>query len=142
MRDSSVNLTGSSGQATVKCFLQPFILFKYRDFFLSAGHTHADIDQAFSSVAARLRMFDALKMEDLIQELQSVYKHKLRATAEIMDKVANFPGPCDATGCLRKICSTSQYHFFRFSGAKGSEYPRETTPFIPLATTCERTASR
>ena len=87
--------------------------------FLPIGHTHSDIDQKFSCVATRLRMNDAVTMNDLIHELNCV--DNPRATAEMMDKIANFSGLCDATGCLRTVKGISQYRFFRFSRTKQSE---------------------
>lgn len=104
--------------------------------FLPIGHTHTDIDQAFSAVANRLRLFDAITIGDLINELAKCYNPS--AEAEVMDKVANFSGLCDVSRCLRKISGISQYRFFRFlRRALPADAENEATHRNIYATTCD-----
>lgn len=81
--------------------------------FLPIGHTHTDIDQAFSSVATRLRNTNAKTMQDLVHELSQCYQPRALA-CEIL-QVANVSGLCENSKCLTKVKNFSVYRYFRFS---------------------------
>ena len=91
--------------------------------FLPIGHTHSDIDQAFSSVATRFRLERAITSQDMLELLRNCYNP--RAHAEAMDKIANFSGLCTKTRCLRNVTGFSQFRFFRFTREEGIEANRD-----------------
>lgn len=81
--------------------------------FLPVGHTHCDIDQAFSSTSNRLKTHDAITLQDLQIQLRSCYNEN----TVVMDlkQVANWSGLCDQTNCCHEIDHITKYRFFRFS---------------------------
>ena len=81
--------------------------------FLPIGHTHADIDQSFSSVATRMRLEPAVTDIDLLNLLRNCYKP--RAYAELMEEIANFSGLCDFTKCTRNVTGFTLFRFFRIT---------------------------
>lgn len=87
--------------------------------FLPVGHTHTDIDQAFSAVSRRLRFVDSVTMADLISELKRCYSPK--ASAKQIFKVANFSGLCEKVNCLNAVKNFSKFRYFRFSRRERDE---------------------
>ena len=79
--------------------------------FLPIGHTHANIDQAFSSVATRLKLERAITDVELLNLLRNCYNP--RAYAEAMEEMANFSGLCLRTGCTRNVVGFTPFRFFR-----------------------------
>ena len=120
--------------------------------FLPIGHTHADIDQAFSSVSTRLNLERAITDLDLIDLLGKCYSP--RAYAENMERVANFSGLCVLTGCTRNVFGFSPFRFFRLTRKnsitgvielEGNEFLttcdvkiQSTDPWAPLDNSSER----
>lgn len=80
--------------------------------FLPIGHTHADIDQTFSSISTHLRINNAITVSELIRELEKCYAR--RVTASELENVINFSGLCERSGCLNEVESFTHYRYFRF----------------------------
>lgn len=80
--------------------------------FLPVGHTHEDIDQAFSCTSRRLRTNDAITLEDLQSELKHVYNEETKVIS--MEKIANFSGLCENENILNKIPPFSHLRYFKF----------------------------
>ena len=57
---------------------------------LPVGHTHEDVDQAFSQTSARLRVRNAITREELHSELRSTYGGNVEV--EEMRRIANSSG--------------------------------------------------
>lgn len=81
--------------------------------FLPIGHTHADIDQAFSSVSRRLNDNKAVTMGDLLNELRQCYQPKAKA-GELL-QVANLSGLFEKTKSVRNVHGFATYRYFRFT---------------------------
>lgn len=81
--------------------------------FLPVGHTHEDIDQAFSRTADRLRSNDAVTLLDMKSQLQTVYNSRTFVTE--MDSVINWSGLCTQERCLTNVSGFSHYRHFRFA---------------------------
>ncbi len=80
--------------------------------FLPIGHTHEDIDQAFSTTSNRLRQRDAITLPDMLCELRQVYnKH---TSVAHMKQVINWSGLCEQERVLTTVKNFSHYRFFRF----------------------------
>ncbi len=84
--------------------------------FLPIGHTHCDVDQAFSSTSQRLRYHDAVTLSDLQHEVSLCYNEK--TTVSSLKQVANWSGLCDQTRCNNNINLITQYRYFRFTQCK------------------------
>lgn len=80
--------------------------------FLPVGHTHEDIDQAFSRTSTRLRVTNAITLTDLHTALRKTFDG--HAHVEHMKRLANWSGLCDETNCLRKINHITQWRYFLF----------------------------
>ena len=80
--------------------------------FLPVGHTHEDVDQAFSTTASRLRVTDAITLDDMHEVLSTTYGGHVHV--ERLLRVANFSGLCDSTRCLKKIDKITQWRYFLF----------------------------
>ena len=61
--------------------------------FLPVGHTHEDVDQAFSQTSARLPVNDAITLGDLHKELTQTNNGKVKV--QDMRKLINWSGLCD-----------------------------------------------
>lgn len=85
--------------------------------FLPIGHTHEDIDQAFSSVANRLNDNKAPTMSDLLHQLRQCYQPRAKA-AELL-RVANLSGLFEKVKCVYNVHGFSEYRYFRFTRAQG-----------------------
>ena len=88
--------------------------------FLPVGHTHTDIDQAFSVVSRILSRTDAATMTELINAIDSCYLGK--ASALRLEKVANFSGLCEQAKCLvstQSVGGIMHLRYFRFTRATG-----------------------
>ena len=83
--------------------------------FLPVGHTHEDIDQAFSSLARHLRTTDAFTLNDLMEEMRNTCRKG--ATVAQMNNLTNYSGLCDSEKCIRKVRGLTQYRYFRFTRA-------------------------
>ena len=81
--------------------------------FLPVGHTHEDIDQAFSQTSSRLRVHDAITLSDMHHELRQAYKHNTHV--EHLRRLANWSGLCDTENCLRKVDKATQWRYFEFT---------------------------
>ncbi len=84
--------------------------------FLPIGHTHCDVDQAFSSTSERLKYHDAITLPDLQHIVSSCYNDK--TTVSSLKQVVNWSGLCDATRCNNNINLITQYRYFRFNRSK------------------------
>lgn len=80
--------------------------------FLPIGHTHADIDQTFSSISKHLTINDAITLPEMLEELEKCYARRI--TASQLTSVINYSGLCEKTGCLNDVEPFSQYRYFRF----------------------------
>ncbi|MEM9681301.1 MAG: hypothetical protein AAF901_13340, partial [Bacteroidota bacterium] len=86
--------------------------------FLPIGHTHEDIDQAFSATSKRLRSNNAITLEDLHNELRQTYNEKTVVIS--MQGVINFSGLCENSDSLRDVPPFSHYRYFMFSRCSSS----------------------
>lgn len=111
--------------------------------FLPIGHTHADIDQTFSSISTHLKINDAVTLPDLLAELEKCYARRVSATE--LQGIINYSGLCDQTNCLNSVDSFTEYRYFRFvqkdfgsdSGLHGSECDvkvRDCDAWVPFPT--------
>ena len=83
--------------------------------FLPVGHTHCDIDQAFSTTAERLRYHDAITLSDLQHEVSKCYNGK--TTVSRLKQLVNWSGLCDKSKCNNNIKHITQYRYFKFSAS-------------------------
>lgn len=81
--------------------------------FLPIGHTHEDVDQCFSTTSARLRLHNAVTLNELHEQLRFAYGGNVQV--EHMRRIINWSGLCDMVGCLRKIDKISIWRYFLFS---------------------------
>ena len=80
--------------------------------FLPVGHTHSDIDQAFSCTSRRLRSNNAVTMEDLMHELRQSYTPEPSVSRLL--HIANFSGLCKEQSSISNVENFSKYRYFRF----------------------------
>jgi len=80
--------------------------------FLPIGHTHEDVDQAFSATSNRLRRNDTITLDDLHEQLRAVY-NRHTAVAR-MKYIINWSGLCRSEDALTNIKNFSHYRYFRF----------------------------
>lgn len=80
--------------------------------FLPVGHTHTDIDQAFSCTSRRLHSNDAATMEDLHEELRKSFTPQPFVVR--MLHIINFSGLCCQSNAIGKVKPFSKYRYFRF----------------------------
>ena len=90
--------------------------------YLPIGHTHADIDQAFSSISSKIRCENAFTMEERIAVVRNCYGPGVRAE-EMLD-IPNFSGLCENTNCLLSVkgLNFTQNRFFKFEVDDGSSW--------------------
>ena len=79
--------------------------------FLPVGHTHEDIDQAFSKTSERLKLNNAITLDDLHEQLSFCYGEE--AKVQQLRRLVNWSGLCEQTNCLRKIDNITQFRYFR-----------------------------
>lgn len=87
--------------------------------FLPIGHTHADIDQSFSSIGAHLSINEAFTFDDMLCELSKCYAGRARAFN--LNRILNYSGLCLASGCLANVVDFTEYRYFRFVCKEGSD---------------------
>lgn len=87
--------------------------------FLPIGHTHEDIDQTFSSTSSRLRVNDAVTLNDLHFQLSQTHGKTTRVTH--MKRIINWSGLCNQEACIRKVAVITQYRYFKFCRAPTAE---------------------
>ena len=97
--------------------------------FLPIGHTHADIDQAFSCTSGRLRGNNAVTMDDMMMELTKSYTPEPQVSQ--LKGVINFSGLCRATKCLVNVTGFTAYPYFTFSARQMKALPQDR-PFTTL----------
>lgn len=85
--------------------------------FLPIGHTHSAIDKCFSRTSHRLRLNDAITMDDLLSELRESFSPTPHVSR--MLHVANFSELCTQQKCLAKVPAFSHFRFFKFCRASG-----------------------
>lgn len=83
--------------------------------FLPFGHTHTEIDQAFSTVALRLRTEDAFTMADLLRQLGSCYSPKASASQILF--IAIYSGLREEQKYNNPIKGISMFRYFKFTRA-------------------------
>lgn len=98
--------------------------------FLPVGHTHEDIDQAFSCTAERLRSNDAVTRADLHCQLEKVYNN--RTVVREMKSIVNWSGLCSSEKCLSPVSGFSHYRYFRFSTSTTDTPSWSGTKQIPV----------
>lgn len=91
--------------------------------FLPVGHTHSDVDQAFSTTAERLRHYDAITIYDMEDQLSTCYNSQTIVTS--LKEVANWSGLCEQEKCCQKIKHITMWRYFRFTSKKISDEDRE-----------------
>lgn len=85
--------------------------------FLPVGHTHEDIDQAFSTTSARLRVHEAVTLNDLLFQLRQVYNS--HTSVVHMKNIINWSGLCHQERILTTVKNFSTYRFFKFRRGEG-----------------------
>ena len=98
--------------------------------FLPVGHTHEDVDQAFSQTSGRLRVHDAVDLDDLHEELRQAFKGKVQVTE--LKTIANWSGLCDSGNYLRAIDRITQWRYFSFSRHPQCTHSVKDAPFRTL----------
>lgn len=86
--------------------------------FLPVGHTHEDVDQAFSSTSSRLRTHDAITLADLHRELRQTYSGNVKV--EHMKRIVNWSGLCDAQRYLRRVDGITFWRYFLFTSTQSN----------------------
>lgn len=82
--------------------------------FLPVGHTHSDVDKAFSTTADRLRYHDAVTLNNMEILLGNCYNEFTRVIS--LQEVANWSGLCNQESCCNVIKNITMYRYFRFKG--------------------------
>lgn len=100
----------------LECLLRWKVFDEIEVGFLPVGHTHEDIDQAFSRTSDRLRCNDAVTLNDLHSELRTVYNDQ--TTVGQMKNVVNWSGLCDQESCLTNIKHFSKFRYFKIFKSK------------------------
>ena len=80
--------------------------------FLPVGHTHEDIDQAFSTTSSRLRNHNAITLVDIQNELRQVYNSHTQVGH--MRHIINWSGLCENEKVLTALKNFTTYRFFHF----------------------------
>lgn len=99
--------------------------------FLPVGHTHEDVDQVFSQTSARLRVHDAITLQDLQYELRQTNKGNVEI--QHLKRLVNWSKLCDTENCLRKIDRVTQWRYFLFTKDPACTH---TVDVKPLLTKC------
>jgi len=81
--------------------------------FLPVGHTHEDIDQAFSRTSERLRSQNAVTLDDLNHELRASYRGSSAVTH--LKNIANWSKLCEEQKVLTVPDAFSHFRYFSFS---------------------------
>lgn len=82
--------------------------------FLPVGHTHEDIDQAFSILSRHLKHTDAHSLTELSREMKAAWKQNEVIVSQLKH-VINFSGLCNSSDCLRKVNGITQFRYFQFA---------------------------
>ena len=101
--------------------------------FLPVGHTHEDIDQAFSVTSSRLRVNNAITLSDLHYQLSQT--HNGMTKVNHMKRVINWSGLCSKESCIIKIPLITQFRYFKFSRASCTG-PNSNAQSVPCETRC------
>ena len=80
--------------------------------FLPVGHTHEDIDQAFSCTPCRLKVNNAITLHDLHHEFKQCYNES--TTVGHMKRVVNWSGMCEEQKCIRGVTNFTHFRYFKF----------------------------
>lgn len=80
-----------------KCLVAWKVLNLVEEGFIPVGHTHDDIDQAFSETSERLRRNNALSFQDLQIQLRNSYNSETEVTD--INSFANWPGIWETERC-------------------------------------------
>ncbi len=96
----------------VECLVRWRVFKQVEVSFLPVGHTHEDIDQAFSTTSKRLHVNDAITLNDLQNEIRQVYNR--HTSVSHMRHVINWSGLCNQEAVLTTIKNFSHYRYFRF----------------------------
>lgn len=110
------NCTRENKNSFLFCYLECLVAWGvYEEIFVSflpIGHTHSDIDQAFSCTSRRLKFNNAATMEDLHDELRKSFTPE--PSVSRMLHIINFSGLCKMENCIGKVKPFSKYRYFRF----------------------------
>lgn len=101
--------------------------------FLPVGHTHEDIDQAFSCTADQLRSNDAITLGEMHEQLGNVYNS--RTVVSNMDNLINWSGLVRQENCLTNVKDFSHCRYFRFS--KVAQAASASNQSFVVSTKCE-----
>ena len=83
--------------------------------FLPVGHTHEDIDQAFSRISMHLRRVSAFTFPDLLTQVRNSFKSALMTPSVIqIGQTFDFKDYLD-TSAVSKVTSWTDNHCYRFS---------------------------
>lgn len=105
--------------------------------FLPVGHTHCDIDQAFSTTAERLRHNDAITLEDLHTEVQKCYNDQTTVTA--LKQLGNWSGLCTSQNCLTEIDGLTQFRYFKIISQGKNANDTIEKPIVSVRATIDHT---
>lgn len=122
--------------AYVECLVR-WKVFKQIDVsFLPIGHTHEDIDQAFSTTSKRLQVHDAITLRDLQDQVRKAYNR--HTSVSHMKHVINWSGLCSQEAVLTTKKNFSHYRYFKFVANQSHQHDT----FSPSpAVNCHNTSS-
>ncbi len=109
----------------VECLVRWKVFKEVEVAFLPVGHTHEDIDQAFSTTSARLSVNDAITLNDMHYQLRRVYN--THTSVGHMKYIINWSGLLKQENVLTSIKNFSNFRYFNFkehliTGDKGSSH--------------------
>lgn len=78
---------------------------------LEVGHTHTDVDQAFSCVHRRLDCHAAFSLDQLHRQLKKCFTPAPHV--EELSRIVNFSKQCETNNILTKASNFTQYRYFR-----------------------------
>lgn len=81
--------------------------------FMPAGHSHQDIDQAFSRTSQRLKSIDTISLRKLHKQLPLIYGVNRKVIR--MKSIVNWSSSCVSDRVHPNIPTFSHYRYFRFS---------------------------
>ncbi len=103
----------------IECLLMWNVFKEIEVSFLPIGHTHEDIDQAFSTTSAKLSTNNAITLRDLHKELGTVYNR--HTVVCHMRHVINWSDLCEQEQVLTNVKNFTTYRYFKFKSHVNSD---------------------
>lgn len=132
------NCTRENKNKYLLSYLEALVLWRVFDSvevgFLPIGHTHSDIDQAFSTTSDRLRYHNAVTLAEMHQQVSNCYNEHTKVST--LKQICNWSGLCDKVRCNNNINFITQYRFFRFSLSETSMDSQDLSLITHVRSTC------